>query len=288
MVWTRRKFARKDQLLRAICLDHLSLSDLTAIELIEVAARLDCNAVSLFVTPLPIGPYRDLVNDRAARAEVRTALRDTGIEIGVIEPFLIGADIDWAMIQAIVELTAELGGTVSALALDQDRERLAASLGRLSELVRRAGTRMAIENFTLSAARTPGDALTLANAAGDDVGLTVDVLHIMRAGGNWGDVAALPADRIFHVQLSDGPRRMPADLMLEATQRRLPPGEGEFELTRLLPLLPLTARLAVEAPFAAPAGMTPLERGRQIVGATRTLLARSGARADADRPMMKE
>ena len=42
--------------MRPICLDHLTLSDLSALELIEVAGELGCSAVSLFIKPLPLGP----------------------------------------------------------------------------------------------------------------------------------------------------------------------------------------------------------------------------------------
>ena len=57
----------------SLCLDHLSLYEVSALDLIEIAARLECGAVSLFVRPLPLGPYKDLVCDAAARADVARA-----------------------------------------------------------------------------------------------------------------------------------------------------------------------------------------------------------------------
>ena len=130
---------------------------------------------------------------------------------------------------------------------------------------------MGVEGFTLSSVRTLADALKLADTAGQEIGLTVDTLHVTRTGGTWADFAALPQERIFHVQLNDGPRLPPSDLYREATIARLPPGQGEFELRGLIPLVPETANLAVEAPFIPPSGMTPIERGRVIVEATRSL-----------------
>lgn len=254
--------------MRPICLDHLSLSDLTALELIEVAAQLNCAAVSLFVTPLPLGPYRDLVNDASAKAEVVHALRDTGLSVGIVEPFMLEENIDWGLFQRTAALTAELGGTVNTLCFDKDRARLEASLVRLADISRVEGARMVIEGFTFSTARTVGDALALAELAGSDVGLTIDTLHVIRTGGSWADVAAVPPERIVHVQLDDGPLAAPADLYLEATRERLPPGEGEFDIASLIPFIPANAQIAVEAPFRALAGTTPLERGRIIVDAT--------------------
>ena len=259
-----------------ICLDHLSLCDVSARDLIDVAARLDCAAVSLFVAPLPLGPYRDLVHESAARREVVAALNDTGLGVGIIEPFMINATPDWDGLERTAALAAELRADINALAFDDQPERLRDAMARLAQIARAAGTRMTIEGFSLSTVRTPADALALAESSGDDVGITVDALHVMRTGGNWADVAALPPERIFHVQLCDGTLEPPADLATEAVAGRLPPGQGEFALEKLLPLLPAQARIAAESPFQAPEGLSPLERGRIIIDATRALFARVG------------
>jgi sugar phosphate isomerase/epimerase len=257
----------------ALCFDHLSLCDLPALELIEVAGKLDCAAVSLFVRPMAIGPYLDLVNDSAARREVLAALRDNGLGVGVVEPFMLDEAPDWDGMERTATLAAELGGDINALAFDAEPERVRDSMGRLAQIARANGVRMTIEGFSLSTVRTPADALAMAETSGEDIGITIDTLHVMRTGGSWADVAAVPPERIFHVQLADGPAQAPADLASEAVAGRLPPGQGAFALDRLVPLLPASARIAVEAPFAAPAGTTALERGRILVAATRALLA---------------
>ena len=257
----------------AICLDHLSLCDISALDLIEVAGQLDCSAVSLFATPLPLGPYRDLVNDSAARREVIAALRDKGLEVGIVEPFMLDAEPDWGAMERTAALAAELGGDINALAFDAEPGRLQESMGRLAEMARTAGTRMTIEAFSLSTARTLADALALAETSGGDVGVTLDTLHVKRTGGTWADVAAVPPERILHVQLCDGVQDAPVDLGAEAVSGRLPPGQGAFQLETLIPLLPADVRIAVEAPFVAPPGASPLERGRILVEATRALLA---------------
>jgi len=259
--------------MRPICLDHLSLYDVTALELIEIAAKLDFNAVSLFILPGPLGPYRDLVNDRSARAEVLKALRDTGLSLGVIEPFLLQEETDWQLLEAAAAVAAELGGMVTGLCFDSEPERLRDSFGRLADITRRAGVRLGVEGFTLSAVRTPAEAIAMADTAGDDIGIVVDTLHMIRTGCQWADFAVLPAERIFHVQLCDGPLKAPADLFHEATVARQPPGEGEFDIASFIPLVPVTTMLAVEAPFSAPAGTTPLQRARVLKDSMCRLLA---------------
>lgn len=258
--------------MRALCLDHLTLSDLTARELIAVASELGCGAVSLFVKPLPLGPYRDLLRDKPARREVMSALRTTGLGVGIVEPFMLEAVTDWEELERLAELTAELGGRINALGFDTEPGRLRDSMCRLGGLARTVGVEMTIEAFPLSAVRTPGEALEHAIASGPHVGLCVDTLHVIRAGGGWQDVARLPSDRILHVQLNDAPREPPADRYREATIARLPPGEGELDLAAFIPLVPPSATLAVEAPFIAPEPMAPIDRGRVVVEATRRLL----------------
>ena len=256
-----------------LCFDHLSLCDLPALEMIEVAGQLACSSVSLFARPLPIGPYLDLVTDQAARRDVMAALRAHGLSIGIVEPFLLDASPDWPMLERTIALAVELDGEINARSMDADAGRRVDSMARLAEMARNAGTRMVIEAFSLSPVRTPADALALAEACGDDVGLTIDTLHVIRTGGTWADIAALPPERIAHVQVSDGPLAAPADLAVEATRERLPPGQGEFRVEELIPLLPGHARIAVEAPFAAPAGTTALARGRIAVEAMRAVMA---------------
>ena len=258
--------------MRPLCLDHLTLSDLTALQLIDVAHQTGCASVSLFIKPLPLGPYADLLHDKAARAEVIRALRDGGLGVGIVEPFMLEESTDWDELQRTVELTAELGGRVNALGFDTDPARLRDAMCRLATLASAAGVQMAIEAFPLSAVRTQADALDLALAAGAHVGLCVDTLHVIRSGGKWDDVAALPPERILHVQLNDGPLEPPADRYREATIARLLPGQGEFGLDAFLPLIPPSATVAVEAPFIAPAGMTPTDRGRIAVQAARRLV----------------
>jgi len=253
-------------------LDHLSLIDLRELEFVELAAQLGCAGVSLIVAGAPINPDLNLVDDHPARREVIRVLREHRMGVGIVEPFMLTATPDWPLMERIISVAAELGGMVNALGFDTDDARLQDSLGRLSNMADATGVRMCIEAFPLSHIRTQAQALNFARGAGPRVGLCVDTLHVMRAGGSWQDVQQLPSELIYHVQLNDGPRAAPQDRLAEAVGERLPPGEGEFDLPALLPLLPNTASWAIEAPFHAPADMTPLERGRRLVNATRRLL----------------
>ncbi|QGP80522.1 sugar phosphate isomerase/epimerase family protein [Sphingobium sp. CAP-1] len=255
----------------SFCLDHLSLVDLDALTLIDAAASAGFTSVGLFVTPVPISPTPDLVADRAARTAVVSALRDTGLGVGIVEPFMLDATPDWPMLERSAALAADLGGMVNILGLDPDRGRLMDSLGRMVELCRRMGAPAIIETYPLSAIATPGQALALAEELGPDVGLCIDSLHIIRSGGGWADIAALPPDRIRYVQLNDGPLEPPIDRVEEAVFNRLLPGEGAFDLRALLPLLPGHATVAAEAPSRALRSLAPRERAARLMQAMRNL-----------------
>lgn len=257
--------------MRRFCLDHLSLADLEALELIRVAADAGFAAVSLFATPIPISRARNLVTDRAARAEVLAALRDTGLRVGIVEPFMLEPVVDWPMFEGLAGLAAEIGGTVNMLGMDDDPGRLRDSFGRLVEICRAAGVPAIIEAYAQSVVSTPALALALAGDLGPDVGLCVDTLHVIRSGGDWATVAALPPERIRHVQLNDGPRAPPADRRREAAFARLLPGKGEFGLRALLPLLPDHATVAVEAPCEALAALPAGERAARLMASLTVL-----------------
>ncbi|ANI79635.1 sugar phosphate isomerase/epimerase family protein [Sphingobium sp. EP60837] len=255
------------------CLDHLSLVDLDALTVIDAAAHAGFAAVSLFVTPIPISPTPDLVADKVARREVLAALRDTGLRVGIVEPFMLDQDPNWQLLEHSAELTAELGGTVNILGLDEDHARLRESLERTVDICRRAQAAAVIEAYPLSTIRSPAQALGFAQALGPDVGLCIDTLHIIRSGGSWDDVAALPPGRIRHVQLNDGPLEAPHDRVNEAVFDRQLPGEGAFGLKALLALLPGHATIAVEAPSRALAKGEPHERAARLMQSMRDLYA---------------
>ncbi len=259
--------------MRQFCLDHLSLVDLDALSLIKAAATAGFASVSLFAAPIPISPARDLVNDTAARAEVLSALRSTGLSVGIVEPFMLEPKIDWPHLERLVALTAEIGGTVNMLGMDDDLARLRGSLERLVRICRDLGVPAIIEAFPMSVIANHAMALALAEDLGPDVGLCVDSLHVIRSGCTWADVAALPPARIRHVQLNDGPMQAPEDRGREAALARQLPGDGEFGLKGLLSSIPEHAMVAVEAPLARRSDLTPAQRAAEMMGSMIQLFA---------------
>ena len=65
-------------------------------------------------------------------------------------------------------------------------------------------------------------------------GLTIDSWHFFRSGSTLDQLAQIPGDRIFSVQINDAPAEPKADLWEELMTGRLLPGEGDLDLIGLI------------------------------------------------------
>lgn len=65
-------------------------------------------------------------------------------------------------------------------------------------------------------------------------GIVLDVWHFRRSGSSLAELAAVPADRLFTVQLSDGPAEPEPDLWHAASHDRLLPGAGQLDVAGVL------------------------------------------------------
>jgi sugar phosphate isomerase/epimerase len=78
------------------------------------------------------------------------------------------------------------------------------------------------------------------------MGFVLDVCHLRRSRWDGGTLSSIPPDRIFGIQLGDGPTEAPADLREEAMFHRMLPGEGAFSVADVLGRL---TELGVRAPI---------------------------------------
>ena len=86
------------------------------------------------------------------------------------------------------------------------------------------------------------------------------------------DLARAPAGSVLFAQLADGPIVAPDDPAVEASSRRLLPGEGEFDCAGFVRALPAECPLAIEAPRDADVPHIPAAtRAERAVAAMRGL-----------------
>lgn len=263
-----------------LSLDHITVTDTTPAQLAELAAATGCSGICPFLHSmevLPAMPDYDLVRDPAARRATRAALAATGMAIDLIYPFTMAGRTVVADFAPALEAGADLGATLAnVLCYDRDPARRTEKLAELADLAASFGIGLAIEFYPPAQVRTLAEALAEIDRAGRaNIGVTADLLHIVR-GGDWDQSLALLSDpRVRIGQIADGPADMAADrIEWEAGIQRLLPGEGAFDIPAFLAALNPGVPISVEVPqqSALDSGVSSLERARAAVDATLSYL----------------
>lgn len=264
---------------RPISLAHLTAIDLPPPALIDAAARAGFDAVGLrLIRVTDSSPGYPLMDDPAMMRETKAALRDTGLRISDIEFVKIEPDTDVSALGRFLDAGAELGAReVICAPYDPDLDRLAGTLGSLSEQAQDRGLSVSLEFFPWTVVPDLGAAHRVARQAGPDVGVLIDALHFDRSGSTFDQVRAVPRDRLHLAHLCDAPVRATYstdDLLHAARAERLPPGAGQIDLAGLLAELPDDLPIGVEVPMAELAAAAGLEAVlSRVMAATRQVLA---------------
>lgn len=265
-------------------LDHITVTDTTPAQLAELAAATGCGGICPFLhsmAVLPAMPEYDLARDRQALRETRATLAATGVGVDLVYPFTMAGRTNVPDFAPLLEAGAELGAPLAnVLCYDRDPVRRTEKLVELAELAASFGIGLAIEFYPPTQVRTLAEALAEIERTGrPDIGVTLDLLHIMRGGDAVASMALLADPRVRIAQLADGPAEIAADrIEWEAGLQRLLPGEGAFDirgfLRGLAPGIPVSLEVPQQA--ALEAGRTPLERARAAVEALAGVLAATG------------
>ncbi|MEU6849650.1 sugar phosphate isomerase/epimerase [Actinacidiphila alni] len=140
------------------------------------------------------------------------------------------------------------------------------------------GLKVALEFVPYSSVPDLAAALAVVTAAGrDNGGLCVDSWHFFRGTPDLELLRSAPAERVFMVQFNDGPvPAVDADLMTDAVHHRLPPGEGDLDLSAFVRALD---RPGIRAPYSVEVYSDDLRRlpapevARRAAEATRAVVA---------------
>lgn len=237
-----------------LALDHITAVDATPVQLAQTAQAAGCSGICLFMEPmevLPLMPQFDIIGDTRARADFKCVLGDCGVSLDLAYPFTLAGRTDPGGFEQALECAAELeAGLINVLAYDREPARRIDVFGRFCERASGHGLGVAVEFYPPSQVRSLGEALDLVRTVGrpGQVGINVDLLHLMRSGGTLEELAAAPAEYILYGQLCDGPAKAPDDLDVEASSARRLGGEGDFDLAGFVRALPEGIPLSVEIP----------------------------------------
>lgn len=267
-----------------LSLEQISAWGLAAPALVNLAAELGCEAISLFVEAVnPESAGEPLIGNPALVREIKARLDATGVHINTLECFALTPDTDVRAFEPALAVGAELGGrAATAIVFDPDRARVIDNLSAFAALAQDHGIATNIEFIAMSALPNLADAASLARAVALPVRIVVDTLHWTRSGGTAADLATLDPALLGAVQLCDGPAEMAAELQLfhEGFLQRMIPGEGAFAIDTFLKALPPGQLIGVEVPLQnlADTGIPVEERARRAIEGARRALDIAGYR----------
>lgn len=263
--------------MKSFALDHLTVVDTTPSQLITVAAKAGYSGVCVFLQPmevLPSMPAFAMIGDTAERRETKARAEGYGVAIDLAYPFTLSARTEVMSLRPALETAAWIGArAVNALVYDRDASRRVDVVSRFCSLAHEYGLHVAVEFYPSSQIRTLGAALELIGSidSAARVGVNVDLLHLMRSGGNFGELASVPPPRIAYAQFCDGPAQIdPQRAEWEASSQRLLPGEGVFDLRGFAEALPAGTPASIELPRrdALERGLSQASRAKCALDAT--------------------
>jgi len=265
---------------RQFSLAHLTVLDLAPPEMVRVAARTGYDFVGLrLIAVTDTTPGYPLMTDRAMMRETRAGLADTGVGVLDIEFVKITPEIDVAALEPVVAVGAELGARHLITApYDPDLGRLSDRLGAISDLAAKYDIGAVLEFFPWTVVPDLATAIGVVGAAGRErTGILVDTLHFDRSKSLLADLAALPSSRLPFVHVCDAPVQesyTTEELLHAGRAERLPPGEGQIDILRILSAMPQDIPVALEIPMTAmTAAEGPEAVARRVREAARRMLS---------------
>ena len=128
-----------------------------------------------------------------------------------------------------------IDGAVPPLA---DLNHWAAELHQLAAEAAEVGTRVALEPLPFSNIADFRSAAELISVADHPAaGLVVDIWHLERGPSTLADLAEIPGDKVFVVELNDAPAPQSADLFHDTIHHRVLCGSGTFDIKGLVETL---------------------------------------------------
>lgn len=226
----------------------------------------------------------DLLTYDGPTEDVRQMAEGLGLTIDLYQPFrdfeaapaaerqhnLDRAERKFDVMQTLGTKLLLVCSNTQPSALDDDA-RAAADLAELAERAARRGLRIGYEALSWARhVKTWRHAWKIIeSAAHPALGLVVDSFDVLATGDDPSDLAHVPGERIFHVQLADAIRG-PTDLQAWSRHFRLFPGQGELDVIGFL-------RAVLASGYAGPLGLEVFNDGFRAGPAGMT--ARDGLRA---------
>lgn len=238
-----------------LALDHITVVDATPLQLADAAFQAGFAAICPFLHSLDVMsamPAYDMVTDLALRALFIEQLETLNLQVDVAYPFTLSKRTIVSEFKETLACAKEVKASfANVLLYDRDAESRQSNFARFCDLAQGFGLRTVVEFYPASQIRNLEEAFQLAASIGDPTvaGINVDILHVLRSGGAIADILAIPPEYIAYAQFSDGPAHCMPDLLeREASEERMLPGQGDFDLQAFLGALPNECQISIEVP----------------------------------------
>ncbi|WP_425405092.1 sugar phosphate isomerase/epimerase family protein [Hwanghaeella sp.] len=264
---------------RAYSLAYLTGNGVDPVTAVGIAAEHGYDMISFRL--LPAGPgdkVYPLLEDDKLLADVKAAMRATGITMADAELIRLNADTRLDDFTPFLDRIADLGARHVLVAVgDTDMARVQDTFTALCERLAGYGLTADLEFMPWTGVKDLATArLIVETAAHPAAAVLFDTLHFDRCGATLAEFAELPVQLMNYVQICDGP--VPYDTSDEALIRvartaRMIPGEGGIDLAAIARFIPPDMTVSVEVPnhdLAQRIGAS--EVARRALAATKELL----------------
>jgi sugar phosphate isomerase/epimerase len=264
-------------MLRPLALHQITAMALDPAGLVALAAQTGCDGVCVFthVPESAAGAGFPAVTP-TNKAAMLSAMVSHNVAVTNVEFFPITKDVVVGDFAAGLALGAELGATRAVCHIhDTDAARAVDRMGQLADLAASKGLGLGLEFMPM----TPGcpdihrAAWFIDQIARANLGVAVDMLHLVRSGGTAADVAAMDARYFAYAQICDGKGLHADDNYLPEALSREQPGVGDFPMVEILEALPFACALDVEVPNSR--NVIASEWAAEAVTRSRALIARA-------------
>lgn len=232
----------------------LTVLDTAPLDHISLAERHGFDTLGLRLLPAAPGTTAyPLHTDPKALREVTARLADSSVSVFDVEIIRIGTDFDVEKYRGLLDAAGRLGASAVLVAGDDpDHGRLSDSYARLAGLCAEYGIAASLEFMPWTSVPDARTAMSIIERAdGPSRSLLVDTLHTGRSATSLDDLRAIPSEWIHYAQLCDGSVPVPdtdAELIRQAREERLVPGEGGIDLVGILAALPPDTPISIELP----------------------------------------
>ena len=232
----------------------LTVLDTAPLDHITLAERHGFDTVGFRLLPAAPGTTAYPIHeDPMVLREVAERLADSPVSLFDVEIIRIAPDFDASRYVPLLEASALLGARAVLVAGDDhDQNRLADSYAALAALCAPYGIAASLEFMPWTAVPNARSAVSIVSQAdGPSRSVLVDTLHAGRSATTPDDLRAIPVEWVHYAQLCDGSVPTPdtdAELIRQAREERLVPGEGGLDLVGIWSALPLGTPISVELP----------------------------------------